>query len=205
MSDELRDDLRAARGQVRASIAKLRMQADEAAAELARLEPQLAQVKLEAADAQASGSPERARQYAELLRDFEAKVMALRAEIYQAEQTIQDLKGETKALERSERDVLVAPVRAALAGDDPFVRSAEDVALGNVRGSLAEMEAEARLDAELNPTAAPLPGAVAAPAAPAVAAAPAAPTAPALSPEEQARAELAALKARKGPGSPKRM
>jgi len=34
---------------------------------------------------------------------------------------------------------------------------------------------------------------------------PAAPAAPALSPDDQARAELAALKARKGPGSPKKM
>jgi hypothetical protein len=204
MSDDLREDLREARGTVRVVIAKLRAQADEAAAELARLEPQLAQVRAEAADARAAGPSARATQYEALLRDFEAKVTALRAEQYQAEQAIQDLKGETRALERSERDVLLAPVRVALA-PDPFARSVEDVALGNVRGGLADLDAAARLEAELNPAASLRPGAAgggvagasAAPAAPAV------PAAPALSPEEQARAELAALKARRGPGSGK--
>ena len=210
MSDELRDDLRAARGKVRAAIAKLRMQADEAAAELAKLQPQLAQVRVEAEEARASGPPERAARYAALLRDFEAKLTALRAELYQAEQSLQDLKGETQALERSEREVLIAPVRAALA-TDPFARSVEDVALGNVRGGLADLDAEARLEAELNPTA-PLPAAPsssAGPAEPAGAPSSTAPTppqaAPALSPDDKARAELAALKARREPGSPKKM
>jgi chromosome segregation ATPase len=193
----LRADLREARARVRAAAARFRAQREAAEAQLGRLEPELARVRAAVAAA-TGGAPDRAAEHQALLADTEARVTALRGEVALAARGEEEARTELASLERAERDLQMLPVRAALAAE-PFATAPEDVALAHVRAGIADLEAAVALGDELAPasTAAAAPGTD--PAAAGAAPAPA----PALSPEEQARAELAALKARRrGPGDP---
>jgi len=197
----IEDEVREARGRLRAAAARCLARREAAEQELSQLEPKLGQVRAEAEAVRAAGALERAAEFDAILRELEGRVSAARGERALAAQGHADALAELAALERAEREALVAPLRAAVA-PEPLARSAEDVALANVRSHLADVDAGVRLDEELG--AAP-PGAspVAAGASPAAAGgqpAAAAPSAAApLSADEQARAELARLKAQRKP------
>jgi hypothetical protein len=135
-----------------------------AAACLARVEelsPQVAALERQRAEAAALVDAGVGAEAEKILADVDARLAQKRIELGAAREDLRAAKAELGDLDRLATRAAGADAQAIAAevlGGDPLIRSAEEIALDNARGHIADLDAQIRLGDELAPTpAAPAP------------------------------------------------
>ena len=152
MSDP-KDTIAEARAKVKQIAARMMVRKEALEKELAQLEADKAKVQREAELALSQDREDLAERILESGIELDGRISGKREELALAEQdyksALADLDDLKRVAAESERAGLRAVVDGAVSAD-PFAMSAEDRALENVRGHIAELEARVSLDRSLN-------------------------------------------------------
>ncbi len=194
MSDP-NDAVRAAKAQNQKFAASCALRKEALAAEVVVLERQRAS----ALELARTADPGLSVEAAEILRTIDERLAGKRTEMQAADADLKQALAEVRELDRLAGTAAVASARAIAASivpSDPILRSPDQLALDAARSSIDQLDAQARLNAEL----APQPTAVSAPGT-AVSAPGTATSAPGVMDEAEARAKLAEMRAKLDPSA----